>query len=168
MHYDVRTDQASARPLAAIRAVTTQAKLASDIIRLLNIVWPVLRDQSEVQTGHNVVIYYGGAGDVLTVDVGVEVSGAFVPSGDVQLTPTEYSLLKVFVVHANRLLTHRQLVREVWGGAHYDDARHLLRVNISNLRRKLEADAARPSLITTEPGVGYRLRAEPASKAAEA
>jgi two-component system KDP operon response regulator KdpE len=80
---------------------------------------------------------------------------------DVQLTPTEYSLLKVFVVHANRLLTHRQLVREVWGGAHYEDSQHLLRVNISNLRRKLEADSARPRYIITEPGVGYRLRTEP-------
>jgi two-component system, OmpR family, KDP operon response regulator KdpE len=79
---------------------------------------------------------------------------------DVQLTPTEYSLLKAFVVHANRLLTHRQLVREVWGGAHYEDSRHLLRVTISNLRRKLEADSARSRYIITEPGVGYRLRTE--------
>jgi len=60
-----------------------------------------------------------------------------------------------------KLLTHRQLVREVWGGAHYEDAQHLLRVNISNLRRKLEIDPARPQYIVTEPGVGYRLRAEP-------
>jgi two-component system, OmpR family, KDP operon response regulator KdpE len=80
---------------------------------------------------------------------------------DVQLTPTEYSLLKAFVIHANRLLTHRQLVREVWGGTHYEDSHHLLRVNISNLRRKLEADSARPRYIITEPGVGYRLRTEP-------
>ena len=79
---------------------------------------------------------------------------------DVQLTPTEYSLLKALVIHANKLLTHRQLVREVWGGAHYEDAQHLLRVNISNLRRKLEADPARPRYIVTEPGVGYRLRTE--------
>jgi two-component system KDP operon response regulator KdpE len=77
---------------------------------------------------------------------------------EVQLTPTEFSLLKAFVVHANKLLTHGQLVREVWGGAHYEDSHHLLRVNISNLRRKLEADAARPRYIITEPGVGYRLR----------
>ncbi len=80
---------------------------------------------------------------------------------DVQLTPTEFSLLKAFVVHANTLLTHRQLVREVWGGAHYEDSQHLLRVNISNLRRKLEADPARPRYIITELGVGYRLRTEP-------
>jgi two-component system KDP operon response regulator KdpE len=80
---------------------------------------------------------------------------------DVPLTPTEYSLFKAFIAHANRLLTHRQLVREVWGGAHYEDVRHLLRVNISNLRRKLEADPARPRFIVTEPGVGYRLRTQP-------
>ena len=80
---------------------------------------------------------------------------------EVQLTPTEYSLLKTLVSNANRLLTHRQLVREVWGGAHYEDAQHLLRVNISNLRHKLEDDPARPRYIITEPGVGYRLRSDP-------
>lgn len=86
---------------------------------------------------------------------------------EVQLTPTEYSLLKAFVLHADKLLTHRQLVREVWGGAHYEDAQHLLRVNISNLRRKLEADPARPRHIITEPGVGYRLRTEPRASVAQ-
>ncbi len=79
---------------------------------------------------------------------------------EVQLTPTEYSLLKVLVIHAGKLLTHRHLAREVWGGAHYEDTQHLLRVNISNLRRKLEADPARPRYIVTEPGVGYRLQVE--------
>ena len=83
----------------------------------------------------------------------------------VQLTPTEYALLKAFVAHANKLLTHRQLIHEVWGGAHYEDTQHLLRVNISNLRRKLEADPARPRYIITELGVGYRLRTEPCSSA---
>jgi two-component system KDP operon response regulator KdpE len=94
----------------------------------------------------------------LTVDLTERV--VRLRAAEVQLTPTEYSLLKAFVVHANRLLTHGQLVREVWGGAHYEDAHHLLRVNISNLRRKLEADPARPRYIITEPGVGYRLRSE--------
>ena len=85
----------------------------------------------------------------------VRVAGA-----DVQLTPTEYDLLKALVLHAGKVLTHRQLMREVWGGAHYEDAMHLLRVNISNLRRKIEADATRPRFIVTEPGVGYRMRTE--------
>jgi two-component system KDP operon response regulator KdpE len=82
---------------------------------------------------------------------------------DVQLTPTEYDLLRALVLHAGKVLTHRQIVREVWGGAHYEDALHLLRVNVSNLRRKLEADATRPRFIVTEPGVGYRLRTEVAA-----
>jgi two-component system, OmpR family, KDP operon response regulator KdpE len=79
---------------------------------------------------------------------------------NIQLTPTEYDLLKVLVRHAGKVLTHRQVVREVWGGACYEDEMHLLRVNISNLRRKLEVDPARPRHILTEPGVGYRLRSE--------
>jgi two-component system KDP operon response regulator KdpE len=99
----------------------------------------------------------------VTGDLQVDLAGRAVRlrDTDVQLTPTEYSLLKTLVIHANKLLTHRQLVREVWGGAHYEDAPHLLRVNISNLRRKLETDPARPRYIVTEPGVGYRLRTEP-------
>lgn len=76
----------------------------------------------------------------------------------VQLTPTEYDLLKLLIRHADRVLTHRQIIREVWGGLSYEDELHLLRVNISNLRRKLEADPTRPCHIVTEPGVGYRLR----------
>src|SRR5438067_13462851 len=75
----------------------------------------------------------------------------------VQLTPTEYDLLRVLIQHAGKVLTHRQLVREVWGGMCYEDTLHLVRVNISNLRHKLEADPARPRYILTEPGVGYRL-----------
>jgi two-component system KDP operon response regulator KdpE len=77
---------------------------------------------------------------------------------DVQLTPTEYDLLRVLVTHAGRVLTHRQLLHEVWGGDHEQDT-HMLRVNISNLRRKIEPDPARPQYLQTEPGVGYRLRA---------
>jgi len=76
----------------------------------------------------------------------------------VQLTPTEYDLLKLLIRNADRVLTHRQIIREVWGGLSYDDELHLLRVNISNLRRKLEADPTRPRFIVTEPGVGYRMR----------
>jgi two-component system, OmpR family, KDP operon response regulator KdpE len=104
----------------------------------------------------------------VTGDLSVDLVGRAVRlrDGEVRLTPTEYSLLKAFVVHANKLLTHRQLAREVWGGAHYEDIQHLLRVNISNLRRKLEANPARPQYIITEPGVGYRLRTEPGTSAA--
>jgi two-component system KDP operon response regulator KdpE len=79
---------------------------------------------------------------------------------NVQLTPTEYDLLKALVRHPDRVLTHRHLIRQVWGGTCYEDELHLLRVNISNLRRKLESDATRPRYILTEAGVGYRLRTE--------
>jgi two-component system, OmpR family, KDP operon response regulator KdpE len=76
---------------------------------------------------------------------------------EVQLTPTEYDLLRVLVTNAGKVLTHRQLLRQVWGVAYQEEA-HLLRVNMSNLRHKLEPDPARPTFILTEPGVGYRLR----------
>ncbi len=75
---------------------------------------------------------------------------------NVQLTPTEYDLLKALVRHPDRVLTHRHLIREVWGGACYEDEMHLLRVNMSNLRRKLESDPTRPRHVVTEPGVGYQ------------
>lgn len=76
---------------------------------------------------------------------------------EVQLTPTEYALLRVLINHAGKVLTHHQLLREVWGPG-YEQEKHLLRVNMSNLRGKLEAEPARPQYILTEPGVGYRLR----------
>jgi two-component system KDP operon response regulator KdpE len=78
----------------------------------------------------------------------------------VQLTPTEYDLLKTLVRQPDRVLTHRHLIREIWGGTCYEDEVHLLRVNISNLRRKVEADPTRPRYLMTEAGVGYRLRTE--------
>jgi two-component system, OmpR family, KDP operon response regulator KdpE len=76
---------------------------------------------------------------------------------EVQLTPNEYDLLRILVAHAGKVLTHRQMLREVWGTG-YDQEFHILHVNISNLRRKIEPDPARPQFIITEPGVGYRLR----------
>ncbi len=75
---------------------------------------------------------------------------------EIQLTPTEYDLLRVLVTHAGKVLTHRQLLRQIWGEG-YDDM-HILRVNISNLRAKIEPDPARPTYIHTEPGVGYRIK----------
>jgi two-component system KDP operon response regulator KdpE len=91
----------------------------------------------------------------LQVDLGrrvVSLSGR-----EIQLTPTEYDLLKMLVRNADKVVTHRQLLQEIWGSGYGDDA-HLLRVNVSNLRRKIEADPSRPRLVVTEPGVGYRLR----------
>jgi two-component system, OmpR family, KDP operon response regulator KdpE len=73
----------------------------------------------------------------------------------VHLTPTEWGLLRALVTHAGRPMTHHQLFDAVWGRRH-GDAQQYLRVYIANLRRKLEADPLRPTLILTEPGVGYR------------
>lgn len=77
----------------------------------------------------------------------------------VRLTPTEYDLLKTLVANAGRVLTHTYLLRTVWG-PEYDGESQLLRVFIGQLRRKVEQDPARPRHILTEPGIGYRLRAD--------
>jgi two-component system, OmpR family, KDP operon response regulator KdpE len=79
---------------------------------------------------------------------------------EVHLTPTEYKLLATLVRHAGRVLTHRQLLQEVWG-ANYVEQSHYLRVYMTQLRHKLERDPTRPRLLRTEPGVGYRLVEEP-------
>jgi two-component system KDP operon response regulator KdpE len=75
---------------------------------------------------------------------------------EVHLTPLEYRLLLVLVTHAGRVLTHRQLLREVWGPSHADQS-HYLRIYMGNLRRKLEVDPAQPRHLLTETAVGYRL-----------
>ena len=93
----------------------------------------------------------------LTVDLARRL--VTVADNEIQLTPTEYELLKLMVAHAGKVLTHQQILRQVWGVG-YANELHLLRVNISNLRRKIEPDLTRPRYIVTEPGVGYRLRAE--------
>ncbi len=74
---------------------------------------------------------------------------------EVQLTPTEYDLLRALVTPAGKVLTNHQLLHQVWGEG-YNDL-HILRVNISNLRHKIEPDPSRPTYIHTESGVGYRL-----------
>ena len=78
---------------------------------------------------------------------------------EVHLTPIEYKLLTTLVRHAGNVVTHRQLLKEVWGPT-YEDQAHYLRVFMLQLRRKLEADPARPRFLRTEPGVGYRLDAD--------
>jgi two-component system KDP operon response regulator KdpE len=74
----------------------------------------------------------------------------------VKLTPTEYALLRLMIQHAGRVLTHQQILREVWGPEYVQET-HYLRVYFAQLRQKLEADPTRPTLLITEPGVGYRL-----------
>jgi two-component system KDP operon response regulator KdpE len=68
-------------------------------------------------------------------------------------------LLRVLVTNAGKVLTHRQLLREVWSMG-YEQEMHMLRVSVSNLRRKIEPDPTRPRYVLTEPGAGYRLRAD--------
>lgn len=75
---------------------------------------------------------------------------------DVHLTPTEWSLLRVFIAHAGQTMTHAQLFRAVWGADTAGDAQQYLRVYVGQLRRKLETDVVRPRLIRTESSVGYR------------
>jgi two-component system KDP operon response regulator KdpE len=81
----------------------------------------------------------------------VKVSGA-----EVRLTPREYDLLKILVTYAGKVVTQRQLLRDVWGDEFPNEV-HVLRVHMSNLRAKIEPEPARPMYIITEPGVGYRL-----------
>jgi two-component system KDP operon response regulator KdpE len=92
-------------------------------------------------------------------DLQIDLSRHIVSVGEkeIALTPTEYDLLRLLMQNAGKVITHRQLLRNVWGPG-YETEPHLLRVNISNLRRKIETDPARPRYIVTEPGVGYRIR----------
>jgi two-component system KDP operon response regulator KdpE len=76
---------------------------------------------------------------------------------EVHLTPIEFELLRVLAQHHGRLVTHRQLLRDVWG-PEYGEETHYLRVHVAHIRAKLERDPSRPRYLITEPGVGYRLR----------
>jgi two-component system KDP operon response regulator KdpE len=78
---------------------------------------------------------------------------------EIHLTPIEYRLLSVLVRHAGKVVTHNQLLKEVWGSA-YVDQTHYLRIYMAQLRHKLEADPARPRFLINEPGIGYRLKIE--------
>ncbi|MFL5895532.1 MAG: response regulator [Thermoleophilaceae bacterium] len=78
---------------------------------------------------------------------------------ELHLTPIEFDLVRVLAQNRGRLVTHRQLLNEVWGPA-YSEETHYLRVHVAHIRAKLEADPARPRHLLTEPGVGYRLRDE--------
>lgn len=93
----------------------------------------------------------------LKVDLGARV--VHLDGEEVQLTPTEYDLLRVLVRYAGKVITHQQLLREV-RGVGYQNETHLLRVHMSNLRHKLEQDATNPRYIMTESGVGYRLKTD--------
>jgi two-component system, OmpR family, KDP operon response regulator KdpE len=76
---------------------------------------------------------------------------------EAHLTPIEFDLLRVLAQHRGKLVTHRQLLHEVWGPG-YEDELHYLRVHVAHIRAKIEPDPSRPRYLITEPGVGYRLR----------
>ncbi len=96
--------------------------------------------------------------DNLRVDLGRRQ--VFVGEQEVHLTPIEYKLLMVMIRHAGKVITHNQLLKEVWGPAHVNEVQYL-RVYMTQLRHKLEADPARPRFLMNEPGIGYRLKYEP-------
>jgi two-component system KDP operon response regulator KdpE len=77
-----------------------------------------------------------------------------------KLTPTEYALIRLFVQHAGRIITHGQILKEVWG-PHTEQDTNYLRVYVTGLRKKIEATPQMPELLITEPGVGYRLKVLP-------
>ena len=110
-----------------------------------------LRHAAQVRGSEAPVVEIGP----LKVDLGrrqVTLEGA-----EVRLTPIEFKLLRLLAQNAGRVLTHRQILAEVWGPGHAEQT-HYLRVYMAQLRRKIEVDAARPRFLVTEPGVGYRLR----------
>jgi two-component system KDP operon response regulator KdpE len=84
----------------------------------------------------------------------------FLSDQEVHMTPIEYKLLVTLIRHAGKVITHRQLLQEVWGPAHVNEVQYL-RVYMTQLRHKLEADPARPRFLMNEPGIGYRLKYEP-------
>ena len=103
---------------------------------------------------------HGQAADSLfqSGDLEVDLGARVVRKRDqeVKLTPTEYALLRLFVTHAGKVLTHRHLLSEVWGPKAVNQS-HYLRVHIAHLREKIEDDPSQPKLIITEPAIGYRL-----------
>jgi two-component system KDP operon response regulator KdpE len=101
----------------------------------------------------------GGTPEVTLGELVIDVADRRVTraGGEVHLTPIEFDLLRVLAQHSGRLVTQRQLLREVWG-PEYGEETHYLRVHIAHIRAKLEPDPSRPCYLITEPGVGYRLR----------
>ena len=99
-----------------------------------------------------------GAAVVRTADFTIDLAAkrlTTTAAGDVRLTPTEWHMLEVLARHPDKLVSQKQLLREVWGPK-YENETNYLRVHLANLRRKLEPDPSRPRYLITEPGIGYR------------
>ena len=101
----------------------------------------------------------GGVFAVAGLKVDLPHRRVYREGNEVHLTPIEYRLLTTLVKHAGKVITHRQLLKEVWGPGHIE-RNHYLRVYMAGLRHKLETDPARPRFLLTETGVGYRLAAD--------
>ncbi len=108
------------------------------------------RSQDPTQTPSEIFINANLKVDLLNRLVSVDDT-------EVHLTPIQYRLLAVLVKHAGKVLTHQQILKEVWGPSYQENA-HYLRIYMSQLRQKLEADPAQPKFLLTESGVGYRLK----------
>jgi len=113
-----------------------------------------LRRSATIRDGAVGTVYQAG-----TITINLEARTIRVAGQEVHLTPIEFRLLETLVRNAGRVVTQRQLLIEVWGPQHSEQGQYL-RVYMAQLRRKLEADPARPRYLLTEPGVGYRLTTE--------
>ncbi|MBN1231708.1 MAG: response regulator transcription factor [Anaerolineales bacterium] len=101
------------------------------------------------------VIEQGFESSDLRIDFNTRI--VMVKNLEISLTPTEFDLLRILAQNAGKVMTHKQIISLLWGES-YQGESHLLRVNISNLRKKIEPNFPRPTYIITEPGVGYRLK----------
>jgi len=114
-----------------------------------------IRHSIRTRSGHTDPIFAFGS-----IRVDLSQRQVFLDDKEVHLTPLEYKLLMVLIRHAGRVVTHRQLLTDVWGQAHANEVQYL-RVYMTQLRHKLENDPARPQFLMNEPGVGYRLKSDP-------
>jgi two-component system, OmpR family, KDP operon response regulator KdpE len=114
-----------------------------------------LRHAARVTNGETAETSY----EIGELRVDLAARRVFVAAKEVHLTPIEFKLLTTLVHSAGKVLTHRQLLKDVWG-PHQVEETHYLRVFMANLRRKLEADPAQPRYLLTEQGIGYRLASE--------
>ncbi len=146
----VRDDEA--RKVAALDAgaedYVTKPFSTAELLARLRAAQRKLRPADEVS-----VFQYG--------DLAIDLAARVVTRAgvEIKLTATEYALLRLLVRHSGRVLTHRHILREIWGPKS-EEHRQYLRVYVTHLRRKIEPDPARPSLIKTESGIGYRFVAE--------
>jgi two-component system KDP operon response regulator KdpE len=106
--------------------------------------------QRKTRSGEEISVFKNG-------DLVVDLTARVVTRAgrEIKLTPTEYALLRLFVKHPGRVLTHRYILREIWGPKS-EEHRQYLRVYVTHLRQKIEEDSAGPSLISNQPGIGYR------------